>query len=135
MPEGWISEQETVEDESGALITHFEASCKAGDSVDIYVGPLPEDTTARDQAMSNYADMVGFDDDDPEDFDPIAEWTFNGRKAFGFKALCEDDSPMLLMCYEPKKDVLCIVCAAAHNDKALEDTMVHVERSMRIKTQ
>ena len=87
MPEGWISEQETVEDESGALITHFEASCKAGDSVDIYVGPLPEDTTARDQAMSNYADMVGFDDDDPEDFNPIAKLKFNGKNAFGFDGL------------------------------------------------
>ena len=73
MPQGWNCSQETFKDESGAEISHFEAylpnPVKEADEglVDVYVGPMPEDTTAADQAFANYADMVGFDNDDPED--------------------------------------------------------------------
>ena len=70
LPEGWQQEMETYLDEGGAEITHLEAhlynEARKRDEgyIDLYVGPLPEDTTAEDQALSNYADIVGFDDDD-----------------------------------------------------------------------
>ena len=138
LPQGWNCSQETFEDESGAEISHLEAylpnpAIEADEGlVDVYVGPMPEDTTAADQAFANYADMVGFDDEDSEDEDPIYEWPFNGRKAYGFEAYCEDGSPMRVMCIEIKKGVLCIINTVAKDDKSLVELIKYVEHKLRI---
>jgi len=138
LPEGWQKEAETYIDESDAEVTHIEAhlidhsrKMETG-MVDIYVGEMPEDTNAEDQAYSNYVDMVGFSDDDPEDFNPIAKFKFNGKPAFGFDALCENDAPMRLMTQEAKKGLLAIMCMAAVNEKKLEEVVAIVERGLRI---
>ena len=139
LPAPWQKESETYQDESGAMVTHFEAHLydeKAGRDravIDIYAGDMPEDTTAEDQALSNYADIVGFDDDDPEDFNPIASFKFNGRNAYGFEALCEDDSPMMFLSQEPRKGVLVIMCVAALDDVSLQEYLQLVERNLRVK--
>ena len=138
LPQGWDCTLDSFEDETGAEITHLEAylpnPAKETDDglVDIYVGPMPEDTTAADQAFANYADMIGFDEDDPEDADPIYEWPFNGRKAYGFEAYCEDGSPMRMMSIEIKKGVLCIINTVAKDDDSLVDLIKYVERKLRI---
>ena len=139
LPEGWAQVCDTYEDESGAVITHLEAnrpdpSLKRDSSlVDVYVGEMPEDTTAEDQALSNYADIVGFDEDDPEDFNPISCIKFNGKNAYGFSAYCEDDSPMMFLSQEVKSGVLAIICVAALDFDMLQDVMQMVERGLRIK--
>lgn len=139
LPAGWQKESDTYQDESGAMVTHLEAHLyneKAGRDygvIDIYVGDMPEDTTAEDQALSNYADIVGFDDDDPEDFNPIAAFKFNGKNAYGFEALCEGDSPMMFISQEPRKGALAIMCVAALDDDMLKDTLQLVERNLRVK--
>lgn len=138
LPQGWSSEHETYMDPSGAEVSHMEAYLsneKAGTDIaliDIYVGPMPDDTTAADQALANYVDIVGFDDDDPEDYDPIIEWPFNGKKAYGFEAYCEDDSPMRVMSVEVKKGVLCIMNIVAKDDDKLIETVQMVEHKLRI---
>ena len=69
LPQGWVSDLETYLDESGVEITHLSSHLpndrKQTDEalIDVYVGPMPEDSTAADQALANYADTVGFDDD------------------------------------------------------------------------
>lgn len=139
LPEGWQKEIESYEDESGAIISHCEAHLyneaagKDFGMIDIYVGDMPDDTTAEDQALSNYADIVGFDDDDPEDFNPVSTVKFNGKKAFIFEALCEDDSPMMFLSQEIRKGVLAIICCAAENDDKLQETVQLVERGLRLK--
>lgn len=139
LPAPWQKEMETYEDESGAEITHLEAhlydsaaKCDTG-YIDLYVGPLPEDTTAEDQALSNYADIVGFDDDDPEDFNPIATIRFNGKKAYGFDAYLEDERPMMFLSQEVKSGVLAILCAAGADDARLKDVLTLVERNLRVR--
>lgn len=138
LPDGWQSEVDTYDDESGAEVTHFEAHLKNAAKkkddgmIDIYVGDMPDDTTAEDQAYSNYADIVGFDDDDPEDFNPISKIKFNNRNAWAFEALCEDDSPMEFLSYEPKKGILAIICLAAANDEKLSELHNLIERNFRI---
>lgn len=138
LPKGWEKEQDEYMDESGVMITHLECHLpndkkETEDAlIDIYVGEMPSDTCAADEALANYADTVGFDDSDPEDFDPIIEWPFNGKKAYGFEALCDDDSPMRLMCIEVKKGILLIMVVVAKDDKMLEDVLVMVEHGMRV---
>lgn len=138
LPDGWQKESEVYEDESGEMISHLEAHNYDHENktdlamMDIYVGTMPEDTTAEDQAFSNYADMVGFSDDDPEGFEPIEKFKFNGRNAFGFSALCEDDSPMRFISVELKKDVLAIICIAAKDEDSLAGVFQIVERNLRL---
>lgn len=139
LPKEWVSELDSYIDESGVEITHL--SCHLPNDrlqtdealIDVYAGPLPEDTTAADQALSNYADTVGFDEDDPEDFDPIIEWPFNGKKAYGFEAIAEDDSPMRMMCIEFKKGVLVILCILGRDDDTLVQAVQLAERGLRLK--
>ena len=139
LPEGWKVKTEVSEDEYGAQINHLEAHLyvegndRDSGMIDIYVGDTPEDTTAEDQALSNYADIVGFDEDDPEDFNPIAKVLFNGRAAYVFEALCEDDSPMMFLSTEIRKGVLVIICAAAPDDEKLQEVMTLVERNLRVR--
>lgn len=139
LPAGWVSDLDSYLDESGVEITHL--SCHLPNDrqqtdealIDVYAGPMPEDTTAADQALANYADTVGFDDEDPEDFDPIVEWPFNGRKAYGFEAIAEDDSPMRMMCVELKKGVLVILCILGKDDGTLVEAVRLAEHGLRLK--
>ena len=136
LPEGWLTQTDTYIDESGAEVTHISTNLpgKTADQgmMDIYVGAMPEDTTAEDQAFSNYADIVGFDEDDPEDFNPIEKIKFNGKPAFAFEALCEDDSPMRFISQEIKQGVLAILCVAALTDEKLEEFVGLAEKGLRI---
>jgi len=139
LPEGWQQEMETYEDESGSEIVHLEAhlynEARKQDEgyIDIYVGPLPEDTTAEDQALSNYADIVGFDDDDPEDFNPIATIKFNGKKAYGFDAWFEDERPMMFLSQEVRSGILALIMAAGSDDAHLKETLSLIERNFRVR--
>ena len=139
LPGAWEKEESTYIEVDGTEVTHIE--CHLPDDkaqkdiaiIDLYSGAMPSDTTAADEALANYVDTVGFDESDPEDFDPIIEWPFAGKKAYGFEALCEDDSPMRLMCTEIKSGILCILNICAQSDEKLIETIELVERKLRYK--
>lgn len=141
LPEGWKSEMETEPDPDGTIITHLSAYIEddkhqtdIGD-IDVYVGDMPADGDAQEQAMLNYVDMVGFDENDPEDQDPLTCWPFAGKKAYGFECLCEDDSPMRVMFCEMKKGMLVIISVAAKNDADLAQFVTLVEQRLRVKAE
>lgn len=133
---GWEITEESYIEQDGSEVTHVEChlpnDAKQTDEalIDMYVGDMPADTTAQDEALANYADIIGWEDD--EDEDPIIEWPFAGKKAYGFEALCEDDSPMRIMCCEIKKGVLLIMNVVGANDERLVDTIQQLERTIRI---
>lgn len=91
-------------------------------------GPMPEDSTAQDQAFTNFLDMVGFDDDDPEDFNPLFETTFNNRKAYGFQAWVDEERQIIVLCMEPKKGMLAVIGGIGLNP---EEVLKTVEKSLR----
>lgn len=139
LPACWTCEQDTYLDESGYEIAHLEAHLrndrKQKDEaiIDIYVGDIPEGETAEDQALANYAETVGFYDDDPEDFNPIEKFKFNGKNAYGFSALCEDESPMRFIAQEVRKGILAIIVFSASDEQSVEETRALIERSFRVK--
>lgn len=139
LPSCWTCEQDNYLDESGYEISHFEAHLRNDKAqrddamIDVYVGDTPEGETAEDQALANYAETVGFYDDDPEDFNPIDKFTFNGRNAYGFQALCEDDSPMRFIAQEVKKGILAIIVFSAKDEQLLDETAKLVEKTLRVK--
>lgn len=133
LPEGWKSKTEVL-DEAGDTVTRLEAylpddaARKDLAEIDICVGPMPGDSDAQEQALLNYTEMVGFDDDDPEDQDPLTVWPFAGKKAYGFEALCEDDSPMRVMCVSVRQGVLAIITVVGDTDERLSEVVKLVER-------
>lgn len=137
LPESWTSETETYTDESGFEITHLAATLP-GDTdseaiIDIYLGELPEGETAEDQALANYAETVGFYDDDPEDFNPIVKTKFNGKNAWGFDAICDEDSPMRFLAQEVKQGQLAVIVMVARTEEGLENVHTLVERNFRVR--
>ena len=134
----WSVEQDRYEEVDGALITHLEchlpnAGNTADDAfIDLYVGDMPSDTTAEDEAFANYAEIVGWDDDDDEE-SPIAEWKFKHKTAFGFTGECEDGSIMLLMCVEILKGALLIATVIADDDDAVGKWAKYLEEKLTIK--
>jgi hypothetical protein len=138
LPEGWTCITDSYQEFDGSEVTHLDARLADERTqrdkafINIYVGPMPPDTSAEDEALANYADMVGWSDDD-DDEDPIIEWPFNGRKAYGFDAWCEDETPMRVLCVEVRKGVLCIMSLGAQDDAALLDLVALVEHKLRIK--
>lgn len=125
-------------DESGVEISHFEAHLSGNEKdheqamIDIYVGDMPDDETAEDQAFANYAETVGFDDDDPEDYNPIAKIKFNGKNAWSFEALCEDDFPMRFIAQEVRSGVLAIIVFAGKDLSIVDDVHTLIERNFRV---
>ncbi len=134
----WTSEQDRYEEIDGVLITHLECHLPAGDGksdeafLDLYVGDLPSDTTAEDEAYANYAEIIGWDDEEDEEENPIAEWRFQKKKAFGFSGECEDGSIMLLMCVEIIKGGLLICSVIAKNDDEVSKWAKYVEDNLRV---
>ncbi|MCQ2180981.1 MAG: hypothetical protein MJY50_02855 [Bacteroidales bacterium] len=139
LPAGWTCEQDTFLDETGYEITHLEAHLRndraqADDAlINIYVGDTPEGETAEDQAFANYAETVGFYEDDPEDFNPIEKFLFNGRNAYGFQALAEDDSPLRFISQEVRKGVLAIIVFNAKDELTLKQVSDLIEHNFRIR--
>lgn len=136
LPAGWTGEEERYDEEFGGIITHL--SCEKQEHegkgtwlIDVYVGDMPSDTTAEDEAYANYAEIIGWDDDDDEE-NPIAEWKFQKRTAYGFSGECEDSSIMVLMCVEIKKGVLVILCVIAPDDDNAAKLASYVEEKLRV---
>lgn len=133
MPEGWSVRRETVPGMGGSQEILIEAvSADGSQSVDITVGEMPAENTAADQAMTNFLDMVGFDEDDAENYNPIEVWSFNNRKAYGFDAWLEDETPIRVMCIEPKRGILCVLNVNAPDMDCLESLLADLERRLRI---
>lgn len=137
LPEGWQQETDVATEEDGTEITHLEAHLPDDKAekdialIDICLGPMPEDTTAADEAYANYIDMIGFDDEE-EDFDPLIEWPFQKKKAYGFEAFCDDDSPLRVMCVEIKSKLLAIITCIGKDDEALVNAITLVDKFLRV---
>lgn len=132
LPEGWTVSYDTLIEEDGSETAYADATGPAGESVEVYVGEMPEDNDASDQALANYVEMVGFDENDPEDYSPIIQWPFDKKKAYGFEALCEDDSPMRVICVEIKQKVLAVANVIADDEASLEAAYQVLVRGLRV---
>lgn len=138
LPEGWKHTVE-VNDEDGTPVTHFEAYLPNDKNrsdearIDLYIGEMPPETSAEDEAFYNYADMIGWDENDPEDQDPITVWPFNGKKAYGFEGLSEAEEPLRLMCIEIKQGVLAVMMVLAKDDETLVKNIEYIEKKLRVK--
>ena len=128
----WESHQETLLDNEIEL-AHLESflpddkrqSDKA--LIDIYAGAMPQGSTAEKEALNSYQDIVG--DGDP---DPLIIWPFQGKEAYGYEVICEDDSIMRVMCVEWEPGLLLILNVVGQDDELFETAVEHVEKHLTL---
>ena len=134
----WIREEDRYEEVDNAMITHLEchlpgqADGQYEAVIDLYAGDMPSDTTAEDEAYANYAEIVGWSEEDDED-NPIAEWRFKEKRAFGFSGECEDGSIMLLMCLEILKGCLLICSVISKDDESVGKWVQYLEENLKVR--
>lgn len=131
--EGWKIHVENIKDDAGMDMTHLEAAGRNGAFVDITIGAMPDGENAQDQAFANYVETVGFSDDDPEGFNPIARLMLDGKAAWGFDAYCEDDAPMRLITQEIRSGVLAIIVFSAPDRDSLVELHRQIEHTLRVR--
>lgn len=130
---GWQSNLETLTD-NGLEVTHLEAylpdDARQSDRVlvDAYASAMPEGSSAELEALHSYNDIVG-----DEEEDPLIIWPFQGKEAFGYEAVCDDDSVMRVMCVETAPGVLLILNIVAQDDALFEEAVVHVEKNLSVR--
>ena len=88
---------------------------------------MPQGSTAEKEALNSYQDIVG--DGDP---DPLIIWPFQGKEAYGYEVICEDDSIMRVMCVEREPGLLLIINIVAEEDALFETAVQHVESHLSI---
>ena len=129
---GWESHQETLLDNDIEL-SHMEAYLpddrKQSDRilVDIYAGAMPKGSSAELEALNSYMDIIG-----DEEEDPLTVWPFQGKDAYGFEAVCEDDSIMRVMCVETAPGQLLILNIVAQDDDLFDQAVNHVDQNLAL---
>lgn len=134
LPEGWKKSFETIEDEDGNETAHLEGTTsKENEYIDIYAGLLPPDTTAEDEAIFNYADMIGWDESEPmgEENSPLTVSKFQKKKAYGFEGLVEDGI-LRVMCVEIQPGLLLVMNVCAPDETAVARMVRYIEVNMTI---
>ena len=132
LPPDWQSQQETLLD-NGTELFHLEnylpddknQSDKA--LVDLYAGDMPESSDACREALNSYRDIVGDDEEDP-----LTIWPFQGKDAYGYEVICDDDSIMRVMCLEPIPCQLLVINIVARDDELFDTVVNYVEHHLSI---
>ena len=132
LPPLWQSHQETLTD-NGIELSHLEAYLPDDKSqsdrvlVDVYAGDMPEGSSAEREALLSYQDIIG----DGEE-DPLTVWPFQGKEAFGYEAVCDDDAIMRVMCVETEPGLLLILNIVAQDDDLFDKAVSHVEKNLAV---
>ncbi len=139
LPEGWHADKSKLVDNDIEL-THLEAYLpddkKQADSilVDIYAGAMPEGSSAEKEAYNSFLEVVGFDDEEDEEQDPLTIWPFQGKDAYGYEGICDDDSIMRVMCVEMLPGILVLMNIVALDEDQFEKAVTYVEANLSVTT-
>ncbi len=99
IPQIWNAETENYTEPDGRVCAMMDISAVEGDprSIVLSYGPMPEGSDALMEAAGTYEELMG--DAAPEtDEDPICEYNFLGRLAFGFEFPTEDGLACNFIC-------------------------------------
>ena len=99
VPETWSAETNIYIEPDGRECSMIEVSATEGDprSIIISFGPMPEGSDALLEAGGTYEELIGEFGPEPED-DPICDYDFLGRIAYGFEVPTEDGLACNFIC-------------------------------------
>lgn len=101
VPEIWEVITEAYREPDGRECVMIDISATGGDprSIVISYGPMPEGSDALLEAGGTYENLIDEIGPEPED-DPICEYDFLGRTAYGFEVPTEDGLACNFICAE-----------------------------------
>lgn len=134
MPEIWNIETETYVEPDGRECAMIDISANEGDprSIIISYGPMPEGSDSYMEAGGTYDELMG-DSAPSTDDDPICEYDFLGKTAFGFEFETEDNLTCNFICADVDSEDVCrlftiLTTAASYED--IDDLLDLVEQNI-----
>lgn len=140
IPETWSARTETYSEPDGRECTMIEISASEGDprSIIISYGPMPEGSDALMEAGETYEEIVGEMIPDSDE-DPIYEYDFLGKTAYGFEFPTEDELFCNFICTEIGSEeeletgsgcrLLTVLCTAATCEE-IDDLLDIIEENI-----
>lgn len=136
MPEIWNVETEMYVEPDGRECAMLDITATEGDprAIIMSYGPMPEGSDALMEAGGTYDELMG--DSESSSEDPICEYDFLGRTAYGFEFETEDELTCNFICTEVEADGVCklltlLTTAPAYED--IDDLLDLVEQSIVLK--
>lgn len=101
IPEIWTADTETYTEPDGRECAMIDISANGGDprSIIISYGPMPEGSDAFMEAEGTYEELMADTEAGMEE-EPICEYDFLGKTAFGFEFPTEDGLACNFICVE-----------------------------------
>lgn len=132
IPEIWNVETEMYTEPDGRECAMIEISATEGDprSVIISYGPMPEGSDALMEASDTFEDLIGEIDPESED-DPICEYDFLGRTAYGFEISTEDNLACNFICVAVGSELFTIL-TTARTYEDIDDLLDLIEQNIQI---
>ena len=141
VPEIWVVETELYTEPDGRECAMIDISALPGDprSIVISYGPMPEGSDAFMEASDTFEDLIGEGAASAEE-EPICEYDFLGRTAFGFEIETEDNLACNFICVaigaegtaEPCKLLTVLTTAKSYED--IDDLLDLVEENVVLQS-
>jgi len=128
LPAGWNIEEGVINEEGAEVLTYY--ATKGSASIELYVGDMPENSDAYQEAMYSYADA--FDAKEGDEI-PLGELPFLGETATYYDAEDDNRCPMIVLCVEPVKGTLVLAILGEKNDESLDDLMALVDENLTVE--
>lgn len=138
VPEIWNVITETYAEPDGRECAMIDISATGGDprSIVISYGPMPEGSDALLEAGDTYEELIGEIGASEED-DPICEYDFLGRTAFGFEVPTEDGLACNFICAELGSEesgcMLFTILTTAKTYEDIDDLLDLIEENISFK--
>lgn len=132
VPEIWNVETEMYSEPDGRECAMIEISAADGDprSIIISYGPMPEGSDALLEASGTYEELIGEFDPEPEN-DPICEYDFLDKTAYGFETPTEDNLACNFICVGIGCKLLTVLTTAASYED-IDDLLDLVEENIKM---
>ena len=120
---GWKIESEVV-NEDGFEVTSYYAT-KGKSSIEIYAGPTPEGSDAKNECMLSYAEAFGCKEGDEI---PLGELPFLGGDAYFYDAEDDSGAPVIVVCVEPDPGIMVMAILGDKDDDSIDDLLSLVDQ-------
>lgn len=138
LSEDWTVERD-VTIEEGSEVTTFYAYVAdkakksiAQASIELYVGEIPEDSSAYEECLNNYDQVIGLNEDE-ESNPPIYDIDFMGGEGCFYEAEDDAGAPVVLICVEPVKGTLVMAILSQKDDESLEELIHYVSDNLKVE--
>jgi len=132
----WKIESDVQTDEGVEVACFYATAEKSKDpsikkaSIELYVGPTPEGSDAKQECIGSYMEAIGAEDG--EDI-PVSPIPFLGSEGWYYDAVDDEDNPVILICSEIRPGTLVLAILANRDEESLDDLMSYVDENLSVE--